>query len=203
MLAFISPHRWVSLILVTITAPISRHLRGAYRSRLVLGRFMVASLTCRGSTVSSCSAALAIADAPGGSASIGATYNYVTKKYQFLDAEAWPSGAATSISRRLRGTRSIRESYSRLRLICGRTTQVPLRGSRVVRIVAGDGCSTPTAAQHTSAVGSKEKEGCPLWWWESSVLQLRRWTRRSFHLHHYGGRTRYHARPWYALRPCG
>ena len=95
-------------------------------------------------------------DAPGGSASIGATYNYVTKKYQFLDAEAWPSGAATNITAAAWDTVNQRVLF---------TTETDLwayypaasQGSRVVRIVAGDGCNSDGCSQHTMLWDPKRK----------------------------------------------
>ena len=95
-------------------------------------------------------------NAPGGSASIGATYNYVTKKYQFLDAEKWPVGAPTNI------TAAVWDPVNQRVLF---TTELDLwayypgatAGSRVVRVVAGDGCNSDGCSQYTMVWDSKRK----------------------------------------------
>ena len=95
-------------------------------------------------------------DAPGGAASIGATYNYVTKKYQFLDAEAWPSGAATNVTAATWDTVNQRVLFTTETDLWAYYPDAP-QGSRVVRIVTGDGCNSDGCSQYTMVWDPKRK----------------------------------------------
>ncbi len=93
-------------------------------------------------------------NAPNGAASIGATYDYVTHQYQFLDAERWPAGSPNNVTTATWDPDQQRVLFTtELHLYAyypGRT-----QGSRVVQIVNGDGCGSDGCSQYTMLYDTK------------------------------------------------
>ena len=88
-------------------------------------------------------------DPNSGDASIGCTYDYVTKKYQLLDAETWPAGSQNNVT-----TAAWDSTYGRVLFTTERSlfAYYPGRaqGQRVQVVVEGDGCSGDNCSTRTA-----------------------------------------------------
>jgi hypothetical protein len=93
-------------------------------------------------------------DAPTGDASIGCTFDYVTKKYQFLDRETWPQGSQDNEIAAVWDPDQSRVLF---------TTELSLYsyrpgatvGSRVATLVSNDGCNSDVCSLYTAVYDTK------------------------------------------------
>jgi hypothetical protein len=95
-------------------------------------------------------------DPNNGDAAIGCTYDYVTKKYQLLDAETWPVGAENNVT-----TAAWDSTYGRVLFTTERSLYAyypgRAQGQRVQVIVRDDGCGSDNCSARTALWDPKRK----------------------------------------------